>query len=72
MPYLDMVIEETQRMYPAATRLDRVSNQDYEYEGIKMKSIILNNDYININNLSLSNIKNDNMDVCEKKSNTKI
>ncbi len=32
-----MVIEETQRMYPAATRLDRVCNQDYEYEGIKMK-----------------------------------
>ena len=46
------------------------NNIKYSDEGIKMKSIILNNDYININNLSLSNIKNDNMDVCEKKSNS--
>ena len=34
MTYLEMFIEETQRMYPAATRLDRVCNQDYEFEGI--------------------------------------
>ncbi len=31
-----MFIEETQRMYPAAVRLDRVCNQDYEFEGIKL------------------------------------
>ena len=37
MTYLDMVIDETQRMYPAAVRLDRVCNEDYEFEGIKMK-----------------------------------
>ena len=37
MPYLDMFIEETQRMYPAAVRLDRICNQDYEFEGIKLK-----------------------------------
>ena len=36
MTYLEMFIEETQRMYPAATRLDRVCNQDYEFEGIKL------------------------------------
>jgi len=35
--YLDMVIDETQRLYPAASRLDRVCKDDYEYEGIKMK-----------------------------------
>ena len=32
-----MVINETQRMYPAAGRLDRICNEDYEFEGIKMK-----------------------------------
>ena len=37
MQYLDMVIEETQRMYPAASRVDRICNQDYEFEGIKLK-----------------------------------
>jgi cytochrome P450 len=37
MKYMDMVIDETQRLYPAATRLDRVANQDYEFEGIKLQ-----------------------------------
>ena len=32
-----MVIDETQRMYPAAQRLDRTCTQDYEYEGIKIE-----------------------------------
>ena len=36
MSYLEMFIEETQRMYPAAVRLDRVCNQEYEFEGIKL------------------------------------
>ena len=34
--YMDMVIEETQRMYPPAFRVDRVCNQDYDFEGLKM------------------------------------
>lgn len=37
MKYMDMVIDETLRLYPPATRLDRVANNDYEYEGIKIK-----------------------------------
>ena len=32
-----MVIDETLRMYPPGTRLERVANNDYEYEGIKIK-----------------------------------
>ena len=36
MKYLDMTIQETQRMYPPVTRIDRVCNQDYEFEGIKL------------------------------------
>ncbi len=34
--YLDMVIEENMRMYPPATRIDRVCNKDYEFEGVKI------------------------------------
>ena len=37
MPYLEMIIEETQRVYPATTRIDRTCTEDYEYEGIKIK-----------------------------------
>ena len=37
MKYMDMVIDETLRMYPPASRLDRVASNDYEYEGIKIK-----------------------------------
>ena len=34
---MEMVIDETLRMYPPATRLERVANNDYEFEGIKIK-----------------------------------
>jgi cytochrome P450 len=34
--YLDMVIEENMRMYPPATRIDRICNKDYEFEGLKI------------------------------------
>ena len=34
---MEMVIDETLRMYPPANRLDRVANNDYEFEGIKIK-----------------------------------
>ena len=34
---MEMVIDETLRMYPPAARLDRVASNDYEYEGIKIK-----------------------------------
>jgi len=36
MTYLEMVIDETQRMFPPVTRIDRVCNQDYEFENIKL------------------------------------
>ena len=50
LKYMDMVINETLRKFPAATRTDRICNQDYEYEGMKIPkgsiwtvvSIILN------------------------------
>jgi cytochrome P450 len=32
-----MVIEESLRMFPAAHRVERVCNQDYEFDGIKIK-----------------------------------
>ena len=34
---MEMVIDETLRMYPPVPRLDRVASNDYEYEGIKLK-----------------------------------
>jgi cytochrome P450 len=37
MKYLDMVIAETLRMYPPASRLDRVASNDFEYNGIRIK-----------------------------------
>lgn len=37
MTYLDMVVDETLRMYPPAPRLDRAAGADYEYENIKIK-----------------------------------
>ena len=36
MAYLEMVIDETQRMFPPVTRIDRVCNHDYEFENIKL------------------------------------
>jgi cytochrome P450 family 3 subfamily A len=37
MKYMDMVIDETLRLFPPATRTDRVANADFEYQGIQMK-----------------------------------
>ena len=36
MPYMDMFISETMRMYPPASRTDRVASTDYEYNGMKL------------------------------------
>ena len=36
MKYLDMVIEESLRLFPPVTRIDRVCNQNYEFENIKV------------------------------------
>ena len=36
MKYMDMVINETLRLYPPALRTDRVSNEDYEYNGMRI------------------------------------
>jgi len=42
MEYLDMVISETLRMYPAATRLDRVCSQDnYKIKNLTLKKGML-------------------------------
>lgn len=32
MKYMDMVIDETLRLYPPATRLERVASRDYKYD----------------------------------------
>ena len=37
VPYLDMVINETLRMYPPAVRIERAAQEDYEYNGIKIE-----------------------------------
>jgi cytochrome P450 len=37
MKYMDMVIEETLRLFPPSSRVDRVASVDYEYNGIKIK-----------------------------------
>lgn len=36
MKYMDMVIDETLRMFPPAVLTDRVANSDYESNGIKI------------------------------------
>jgi len=36
VPYLEMVINEALRMYPPATRIERVAQEDYEYKGMKI------------------------------------
>ncbi|XP_058804275.1 cytochrome P450 6k1-like [Phymastichus coffea] len=36
LPYLDMVVSETLRMYPILPFLDRVANMDYEFPGTKL------------------------------------
>lgn len=37
MKFMDMVIDETLRLYPAIIRLDREATSDYEYNGMKIK-----------------------------------
>ena len=37
IPYLDMVISETLRIYPVTLRVDRVPADDYEYNGMKIE-----------------------------------
>ena len=37
MHYLEQVINETLRMYPPATRIERTANEDYEFNGIKIE-----------------------------------
>lgn len=36
-----MVIEETLRMYPPASRSDRIASDDYEYNGLKINKGLL-------------------------------
>ena len=37
MKFMDMMIEETMRLYPIADRIDRVANSDYEFNGMKFE-----------------------------------
>jgi cytochrome P450 family 3 subfamily A len=37
MKYLDMVIDETLRMYPPSVTLNRAASTDYEYNDIKVR-----------------------------------
>lgn len=37
MKYMDMVIDESLRLFPPANRFERIATKDYEYEGIKIK-----------------------------------
>ena len=34
---MDMIIDETMRLYPSSIRTDRVANADYEYKGMKIE-----------------------------------
>lgn len=34
---MDMVIDESLRLYPPANRFERVANKDFEFEGVKIK-----------------------------------
>ena len=36
LPYLDMVIQETLRIFPPAVRFDRTCKEDYEVFGLKI------------------------------------
>ena len=43
MSFMDMVIDETLRMYPPNNRTNRIVAEDYEYKGIKIeKGLTLN------------------------------
>jgi cytochrome P450 family 3 subfamily A len=37
MKFMDMMIDETLRLYPISQRIERVANDDYEYNGVKIK-----------------------------------
>jgi cytochrome P450 len=37
MTFMEMVIDETMRMYPASSRTDRAASSDYEYKNMKIK-----------------------------------
>jgi cytochrome P450 family 3 subfamily A len=37
MKYMDMVIDETLRLYPIGSLVERVASNDYDYKGLKMK-----------------------------------
>lgn len=37
MPYLDMCVNETLRLYPPASRAERICNEDWECRGLKVE-----------------------------------